>query len=201
MIKINLASEKKQTKARSATPVARTSSGPGMGQNVLLVVLLLVGVAVSGIWWYTLNSRQAELRQEHADADTELKRLEEIRRKGEEYKAQKELLARKIGLITELKRQQAVPVHLLDKVSRNLPEFLWLESMTASANQVNITGKATNYNSVSSFYQNLVDSGQFLDVNLGRTFEVKEGVSFSLSARFMPAGAVEADPAEQDAAS
>ncbi|MFQ5415241.1 MAG: PilN domain-containing protein, partial [Phycisphaerae bacterium] len=88
------------------------------------------------------------------EADQELKRLEEAIRKGEAYEAQKELLARKIDLITNLKKQQAVPVHILDEVSRNLPDFLWLDTMSASNSQISISGKATTYNAVSNFYGN-----------------------------------------------
>ena len=75
--------------------------------------------------------------------------------------------------------------YILDQVSRNLPEFLWLESMTANNNQIVIGGKATTYNAVSNFYSNLTGSGYFENVGLGRTFEVPEGVSFSLTCSFI----------------
>jgi hypothetical protein len=105
------------------------------------------------------------VRQEKIAAEVELKRLEEVRKKAEAFKKQKELLERKINLITELKKKQAVPVHILDQVSRNLPEFMWLDSMTANANAINIVGKATTYNAVSNLYDNLRASGQFSDVS------------------------------------
>jgi Tfp pilus assembly protein PilN len=92
-------------------------------------------------------------------------------------------------LITELKKKQAVPVHILDQVSRNLPEFMWLDSLTANSNAINIVGKATTYNAVSNLYDNLRASGQFTDVVLGKTTEISEGVSFSLTCRYSPPGA------------
>jgi len=72
---------------------------------------------------------------------------------------------------------------------------LWLESMTSTANAISVSGKATTYNAVSNFYGNLNESGHFLDVTLGRTFEVPEGVSFSLTCRF---GGVRSEPAEAE---
>ena len=183
MIKINLLAEKKRSKQKAA-PAAIQVDGMGSGQNLLLVGILLVGVLISGGWWWKLKNTTADLRVKIEEADQELQRLADVRRKRDEYTAQKDLLQRKIDLITSLKKQQAAPVHILDQISKNLPDFLWLESMTANANAINVSGRATNYNAVSRFHNNLNDSGHFADVTLGRTFEVEDGVSFSLTCRF-----------------
>ncbi len=183
MIKINLLAEKGRTKVKSS-PTAIQTEGMGSGQNLLLMGLLVVCVLISGGWWWSLNGKTAQLRNDIEVADTELERLAEVRRKRDEYTRQKELLERKIELITNLKKQQTAPVHILDQISKNLPDFLWLESMTSTSNAISVSGKATTYNAVSNFYGNLNDSGHFLDVTLGRTFEVSEGVSFSLTCRF-----------------
>jgi len=186
MIKINLVAEKKQQRAKTPSLAAKT--GAGTGQNLILVGLLLVGVAIAGTWWWMLEEKQQTWVQKNADADQELERLEAIRAKGEQYERQKDLLARKIDLITDLKQKQAIPVFILDQVSKNLPEFLWLESMQATDNHVSIAGKATTYTAVSNFYENLKVSGFFQNVDLGRTYEVPEGVAFSLSALFAQPG-------------
>jgi len=69
---------------------------------------------------------------------------------------------------------------------------MWLDSLTANANAINIVGKATTYNAVSNLYDNLRASGQFTDVVLGKTTEIAEGVSFSLTCRYAPPGAAAA---------
>lgn len=191
MIKINLLTEKRQAKAKTSSGTAIQTEGMGSGQNLALIAILLIGVIVSGGWWWSLNSTTKDLHTKIEEADRELERLADVRRKRDEYTRQKELLERKIELITNLKKQQAAPVHILDQVSKNLPEFLWLESMSSNANAISLNGKATTYNAVSNFYGNLTDSGYFQDVTLGRTFEVPEGVSFSLTCRFGGVG----DPA------
>jgi len=196
MIKINLLAERKAAKAKARTKAA-TSVNLEMGgsQNLLLAGIMVVGLLVSGAWWWTRVSELNRVRQDKVTAEAELKRLEDVRKKAEAFKTQKELLERKINLITELKKKQAVPVHILDQVSRNLPEFMWLDSLTASANAISIVGKATTYNAVSNLYDNLRTSGQFSDVVLGKTTEISEGVSFSLTCRYAPPGAtVAADP-------
>ena len=129
MIKINLLAERKaakaKTKAKAATPLNLEVGG---SQNLLLAGIMVVGLLVSGVWWWSRVSELNRVTQEKFTAEAELKRLEEVRKKAEAFKTQKELLERKINLITELKKKQAVPVHILDQVSRNLPEFMWLDS-------------------------------------------------------------------------
>ena len=182
MININLLAEKKQAKVK--TTKVRVEGGLGGGQNLLLVGVLLIGLVVAGGWWWKLEGQIETWQDKHEKADQEMARLEEIRKKGEEYKAQKELLAKKIDLITELKKKQTVPVHIMDQVSKSLPDFLWLDAMSAANNLITVSGKATSYNAVSNFYKNLSDAGYFENVTLGRTYEVPEGVQFSLTCQF-----------------
>jgi len=186
MIKINLLAERKAAKAKAATSLKFEMGG---SQNFLLAGIMVVGLLVAAGWWWARVSELDRVRQDKISAEIELKRLEDVRKKAEAFKTQKELLERKINLITELKKKQAVPVHILDQVSRNLPEFMWLESLTANANAISIVGKATTYNAVSNLYDSLRASGQFSDVVLGKTTEIAEGVSFSLTCRYAPPGA------------
>ena len=180
MIKINLLAEKKQAKPGKA-PAALKFENVGSGVNLMLAGIVVVGLIFAGGWWWMLAGEVAEKEERDGEAKVELERLTEIRKKGEEYTAQKELLAQKIDLITELKKRQDVPVHIMDQVSRNLPDNLWLESVSADSKQVRIIGKATTYNAVSNFYRNLNDAGFFGSVTLGKTYEVTEGVAFSVS--------------------
>jgi Tfp pilus assembly protein PilN len=184
MIKINLLAERKPTKAKGSATPGLQIEGLGSGRQYLLVVLLLVGMLAAGGWWWKLSSEVSEWRVKLEESDRELKRLEDVIKKGEQFEKKKELLGRKIDLITNLKKQQAVPVHILDKVSRSLPDFLWLDQMSANDNQITITGKATTYIAVSNLYSNLTRSGYFKDVTLGKVFEVPEGVAFNLTCSF-----------------
>lgn len=189
MIKINLLAERKAAKQKAASSFKFEMGG---SQNLLLAGIMVVGLLVAAGWSWARVSELDRVRQAKVTAEVELKRLEDVRKKAEAFKAQKELLERKINLITELKKKQAVPVHILDQVSRNLPEFMWLDSLSANANAINIVGKATTYNAVSNLYDNLRASGQFTDVVLGKTTEIAEGVSFSLTCRYAPPGATAA---------
>lgn len=200
MIKINLLAERKAAKAKAPTS-SPMKLDMGGSQNVLLAGIILIGFLVALGWSWARMAELSKVQNEKVQAEAELKRLEEVRKKAEAFKKQKELLERKITLITDLKKKQAVPVHILDQVSRNLPDFMWLDSMTASSNSINIMGKATTYNAVSNLYDNLRASGQFVDVVLGKTTEITEGVSFSLSCRYAPPGASAVAQADSDTGS
>jgi len=183
MIRINLGPERKPAKAKAAAPGVLREGGSGP-QGLLLASILLAGILVAGGWSWMTKREHDRWTQEVDKASAELTRLEEVRKKGDLFKRQKDLLERKIQLITDLKKKQSVPVHILDQLSKNLPEFLWLDTMDATQNTITITGKATTYNAVSNFYDNLSSSGYFTGVDLGKTSEAPEGVSFSVSCRF-----------------
>ena len=189
MIKINLLAERKAAKAKAPSTFKLDMGG---SQNFLLVGILLLGLVSASVWSLMRSNELKHVQAEKVAAEAELKRLEDVRKKAEAFKKQKEILERKINLITELKKKQAVPVHILDQVSRNLPDFMWLDSMTANANAISIVGKATTYNAVSNLYDNLRASGQFNDVVMGKTNENGDHVAFSLTCKYAPPGAAAA---------
>jgi len=185
MIRINLLATAEQGKAR-AVKTPRFEGAGTLGQNVLMAGVLILAILFISWRWYGLASEHARLMHEIADAEKEKERLQAIIKKGDEYKAKKELLERKISIITQLKRNQSGPVHLLDEVSKQLPDFLWLDSMSETNFNISIVGKATTYNAVSNFYNNLTGSRYFQNVVLGPITTVPVGVTFSVSCQFLP---------------
>ena len=185
MIRINLLATAEQSRQRSVSMPKFEGVGT-LGQNALMAGVVIVAVLFVGWRWYSLYSEQRALAEETRKAETERDRLKEIIKKGEQYKAKKELLQRKIELITQLKKNQSGPVHLLDEVSKQLPDFLWLESMTEAGFNIQIRGKATTYNAVSNFYNNLTGSLYFQNVVMGPISAVDAGVDFSLTCQFLP---------------
>jgi type IV pilus assembly protein PilN len=185
MIKINLLAPAQQGKVRAVREPKFKGVG-SLGQNVLMAGVVLLALAYVGWHWYALADRQRTLTADIAKAEAEKERLQAIIKKGEEYKAKKELLQRKITLITQLKHNQSGPVHLLDEVSKQLPDFLWLDSMNEAGFNVQINGKATTYNAVSNFYNNLTGSRYFENVVMGSITSIPVGVQFSLTCQFVP---------------
>ncbi|HXH27972.1 MAG TPA: PilN domain-containing protein [Candidatus Polarisedimenticolia bacterium] len=201
MIKINLLATTQQTKTR-ASALPKFEGVGSLGQNALMVGVVVLAVLFIAWQWYSLASEKSRLAHEISKAEEEKKRLAAIIKKGEDFKAKKELLQRKIALITQLKKNQSGPVHLLDEVSKTLPDFLWLDAMSESNFNIQIRGKATTYNAVSNFYNNLTASRYFQNVVMGPISSIPVGVSFSLTCQFLPqpigtGGDDAAAPAEQ----
>ncbi len=199
MIRINLLDQKKT--AASAGPQFDWG-GKGL-QAAIWVGILFLGLAWVGWNWFSLGNQIETLQEKITTADLELKELEAAIATVDERQANKDALEQRVVLISELKRRQSVPVHLLDQISRELPEFLWLEGVAEKDGSIEVHGKATTYNAVSNFYNNLKNSGFFSDVTLGTTQTVPEGVSFRLSCHFAPpvaAGSVQAVEEESETA-
>lgn len=191
MIRVNLL----ETRKAAAEPAAKQRGlavgelSVGAGSAAVAAGLILVGsIGYIGWKWYSLGAQISELQTANARADQEKKELEKALQTIDQYQAKKKVLELRVQVISDLKRRQSVPVHLLDQVSKQLPEFLWLDGMDEKSNAIQIKGRATTYNAVSNFYNNLKDSPFFSDVTMGITQRASEGVSFLLSCKFIPPG-------------
>ena len=136
MIKVNLLTGAKREAVRR-TPTVRTESSGG-SQNILLIVVLALSVAFVGWRYYSLSAEGTRLDSDLETAHVQLKKVEDDRKAIEVLKEKKAAFQKQIDIITELKNNQAVPVRLLDEVSRNLPDFLWLTSMQEQGNQLSV---------------------------------------------------------------
>ena len=193
MIKINLLEEtRQQVKSKGG-------GGGGGGPKFAVagnfgVILLLsgMGAAIAGVflWWFAVTSTLKKLEVDITAAEAEKARLEYVIKRNEELQRKKEDLNRKIGIIADLKRKQALPVQLLDLVSRNLADFVWLEELTYTGELVTIRGKSLTPIALANFLRSLEDSDFFADVSLQRqTNEATTGqTAFEVNMAFRPGG-------------
>lgn len=184
---------------RSGSVLSKFSVGAG-ASGVLAAAIVIGCIGYIGYKWVALNGQISDLQEANARADQEKKELEKALQTIDQYQGKKKVLELRVQVISDLKRRQSVPVHLLDQVSKQLPEFLWLDGMDEKSNAIQIKGRATTYNAVSNFYNNLKDSPFFSDVTMGITQRAPEGVSFLLSCKFIPPGDKKAAPVGEDGA-
>lgn len=196
MIRINLLTEKKAGRARAPKLKLETSVN---AQSFLMIGGAVLGLLYVGWQWRGLSAESNRLDTQIKEAQVEEERLRAVNARGEELKTRREELQQKVELITQLKHNQSGPVHMLDQISKSLPDFLWLEALNESGFALSITGKATTYNAVSNFYNNLAQSPFFTDVVLGSTLEITEGVSFQMNCKFVAPGTRTAQAADKAA--
>jgi len=159
MIRINLISQARE-KPRRRVPAA---SLVGSGQKITVACTLILVLAALGVgWWYwSLRKEAAKLTDDIAAAETETKRLQALIVQVRQFETRKAQLEQRVTLIETLRRGQSSPVHVLDAISRSVPDMLWLTQLDQKGADLVIEGRCMNLTSISDFVDNLGRSGWF----------------------------------------
>ena len=187
MIRINLLQERKAP-APGKTKTSAGRSIPGAFQAYALLALFAGGAFfVSAAWWWIQSSKIKELDRLIA-ADTKRQQdLMAIKKQVDEFQAKKTLLENKVTLIETLRIEQKGPVHMLDEISKALPDFVWLTTMDQNATgALKFNGEANGLTAVADFISALQRSGWFPSADLGMSVaSAKDNiVSFEVNAVF-----------------
>lgn len=159
MIKINLLPVAKARKAKKQMEVQYELILAGVLMGFVLVVCVY--------FWYLLDSRISRLKVEKIKANAELTVLRQKVKEVENYENNKKALEEKNRIIEQLKKNQGVPVRLLDEISRSMdPLKIWLGSITAQGSQVDIDGKAITNSDIVEFINKMKNTNFFTDIQL-----------------------------------
>lgn len=189
MIRINLLT------VESGRPKRRKRISIDLAQKVPIVCsFILVGTGLLLGWWYwSLQKDSARLAEEVIAAEQETVRLRTLIVQVQQFERQKSQLTQRVSLIETLRRGQSGPVHLLDEVSRSLPEMLWLTGITQQANDITVEGRCTNLTALSDFVVNLESSPYFkkpVEIVDSQVENPQPGqpelIKFSIKAQFSP---------------
>ncbi len=175
MIKINLLTEK-ITPARVSTRLPGAAS-----RNLVFAVIGVLTVAYIGFQWYSYNTKLSRLDQDIATAREEREKLQKIIRQVEEFDAKKQELSQKIDIISDLKKKQAGPVHLLDEVSKALPNLIWITTIQQRGDRIHVDGESITYNAVADFIENLRRSQYVESPDLANSVEQGGVVVFNVT--------------------
>ncbi|HXI12588.1 MAG TPA: PilN domain-containing protein [Thermoanaerobaculia bacterium] len=158
MIKINLNREGRAAVrgggAASSAP-AIASDGPSNLNNMLVLGLLGLGILAALGYWYLKNREYTERQDRLVVQRAEAQKLESIIKEVDQYKKRKESLESRIALINKLKQNQKGPVRILDRISQDLPDLVWLDRMTLNNGEISIAGRALNPNAAGNFVENI----------------------------------------------
>jgi type IV pilus assembly protein PilN len=188
MIEVNLLPESQKTRGGRRSMRGAGSGGLKLsgGRNSWSIVLLIAGVLVPIVilvLWLGQRSeaRGLEERLEAATADSA--RLADLRAISDSLTERQQLIRERVALVERLDRNRFVWPHLMDEVSRAVPDIVWLVSLE----QVNplpdvtvqIQGMAANPLAITEFVRNLQASEYLRDVQIlgSQQQEVSEELS------------------------
>src|SRR5205085_8975775 len=157
MIRINLLAAEREKSKKKAVTLGTAGQKLTIGCSlILLLAVLFVG------WRYWALSRDSNaIDAEIAAAQQETVRLHSVILQVQQFEQRKAQLQQRVVLIEQLRKGQTGPVHMLDQVSRALPQMLWLTELKQAGTDVVIDGKCTTLTGLSEFVSNLEAPGYF----------------------------------------
>ena len=183
MIRINLVAPERAAKAK---PKAGPALPAGALQSYLLLALFAGGALVlcAGAWWMQSNKLR-DLNTRIAADEKRQKDLQAIRAQVDQFQQKKAMLENKVLVIEKLRLAQKSPVHMLDEISKALPDFVWLTGMEQTrGGNLRFSGQSNSYAAVADFISALQRSGWFPQVDLGTSQEQQSLVDFTLTGTF-----------------
>lgn len=149
---------------------------------VLPPVLIFGAVAAVGIFvvlvvlTFYLNKQISSKKAEISTQEQKLQSLKTKLKEVQNYEKDNEEFRKKTRIIEQLKKNQVMPLRLLDEVSEKLPKGVWLTDMEDKSGVVSIEGYSFSNNDLVSYVQNLKGSKYLEDVTLveSRQTEVEQ---------------------------
>jgi Tfp pilus assembly protein PilN len=173
LIKINLVREGRAVRGTGAvTGAPAAAAGPANLNNIFLGGGLIIGIVVAGGWWFMENRTLNERKEDVARKQAEAQRLDQIIKEVADYQKQKESLQQRIDLINQLKQNQKGPVRLMDRISQDLPDLVWLDRMTVSGGVVSIDGRGLNPNAIANFVESIKNDPMFEEPDLSSVTQI-----------------------------
>jgi type IV pilus assembly protein PilN len=148
------------------------------------------------LWRYwALGQDAAQVERDIETQRREEQRLVQVINEVKDFESRRERLQQRVGLIEELRRGQTAPVHMLDQVSKSLPDMTWLTKMTQSGYDVTMEGNCMSLTSLSDFVANLEGTRYFArpveivtSEVVPATQQAPEMIKFTVKGTFQMAG-------------
>ena len=153
MIRINLLATQRVS---SRAPI---DTGQKIALGGSLILLLAAAFAFWSYW--SLGQAAAQVERDIEERKREETRLVQVISEVRDFEARRERLQQRVSLIEELRRGQTAPVHILDQVSRSLPEMVWLTKLTQTGFDITLEGNCMALTALSDFVGALEHSRYF----------------------------------------
>ncbi|MEZ5420859.1 MAG: PilN domain-containing protein [Vicinamibacterales bacterium] len=204
MIRINLVKERpKPVESRLVFDEAKKIALGGS-------MIVLLAFAYAGWSFWSLREETAQVERDIEQARVEEQRLNQVISEVRDFEARRAQLEQRVALIEELRQGQTAPVHILDQISRSLPDMVWLTRMQQTNYDLTIEGNCLSLTALSDFVGALEHSRYFArpveilnSEVVAATANTQELIKFQIKATFQMAGlttaAAQAAPAAKGA--
>lgn len=148
-------------------------------ETIALLVLGLVVLAGSIFFMHKSIGSEIDTAEANvAQLEADIARYKPQQALVEKFKAQKKELQDKLDVITSLEQARSGPVRVLDELSSNVPERLWLTAIATKGKAIRLEGQSLDTGVVADFLRVLNSSPYFANVDLDKTSggDVVDGV-------------------------
>lgn len=192
MIKINLLRpEKKEVAAGGGAAVSFAEEAKPSGLSIPAIVgaavLTVVGI---GLLYFLQAGELASQKRIFEERTLRKAELEKVLKELAQIERTKMELDSKIKIIGDLKLKQKDAVLMMDKMSRALPDWVWLTDLSYKGGAIGISGKALSNNLIADLINNLQNSNFFANVQISQTSRKKESgidiFEFRITCLFVP---------------
>lgn len=176
MIKINLLKpEKKEISTGGEVPSYLEEAHANKISVLALVGALVISLGIIGGLYFLQSSKLSSEKEKFEDCKLKKAELEKDLKILADVEKTKLELDNKIKVINELKLRQKDTVVMMDRLSRCLPDWVWLTDLSFTGNVLSLGGKALTNNLIVDFINNLTNSNYFLNVQLKTSNSRKQG--------------------------
>lgn len=158
MIRVNLLQIKRKKKAK-----------PLPSFVVLGVLLALVICILVALVWINQTKKIDTLNAVKSSNQTRISELKKKVKEVDDYEAKIKQFEERKKVIVSLRKDQSVPVKILNEISFLLADGVWLNGMSVEGNKISINGAAFTNSNVVEFVNNLKRSTRISEVYLQET--------------------------------
>ena len=182
MIEINLTPGSVKKTTRRGMPSLRRGGGggggaaklklPGVDRTLLMIVGgWIIALGIVGYLHLTTSSRKSQVEEDLVLAREDSTRLALARERTDTLRAREAVISRKLQVIQEIDAGRFTYPHILDEISRTMPPYIWLVTLTESFGEntrprVTIDGRAGNYFALGRYIEELENSPFIQNVRL-----------------------------------
>lgn len=155
MIKVNLLPVKRKKKPK-----------PIPSFIVTMVIIAIITIIVMANLAFFVNSRLSKKKILFKSNESKIVELKQKIKEVENFEQLNRTIEQRNSIIEQLRKNQSMPVRLLDEANSLLPSGVWLDDMAVSGEIVSMEGYAFANSDIVTYVDNIKNSKIFTEVYL-----------------------------------